>query len=755
MKIKAAICCFMLMIIFSFSNTTNVSANNYFGGACGDNANWTLVNDTLTITGTGAMEDYIQSQNGSTNAPWDQVAWDAESVIVEEGITHIGNNSFLSVNYFVKSIKLPNTLTSIGSYAFCGTLKYIDTLVLPNSINNIDSYAFYNGSIKELQLSDSLTVVSEWTFGSCDSLETVYIPKTITSIRDYAFWQCTALKDIYYEGTIEDWLNIDIGYGNTCLLNANVHFPQINVSGITLNTNSKTLFVGNTYQLIATISPENADNKSVVWRSSAPSIASVTNGTVTALSPGTTTITAVTVDGNISASCRISVQKCDHTFDDTCTDTICNICNYVRKVSHDYTEATCKAPKTCIVCGTTNGAETSHKYSNYQYNGDATCFSDGSKTAYCDYDCGETNTISATGTKLSHTYTNYVSNDDARCEVNGTKTAFCEHGCETKDTIEDAGSALSHKYTNYIYNNDAKCGVNGTESAYCDHGCQNIDTRTKIGTAYDHESDVGTVTKKATCTATGTKTYKCTKCSITIKIESIAKIAHDYKAATCTAPKTCKNCGAKSGSALGHKYTKVTTKAAITSRDGYILTECSVCGVDKSKTTIYYPKTVKLSTTSYTYSGSAKKPSVTVKDSKGKTISSKYYTVTYASGRKNVGKYKVTVKFKGNYSGTKTLYFEINPAKTTVKKVTGASKSLKVTVNKKTTQVSGYEIQYSTSKKFTSAKTKTITSAKTTSTTIKSLKAKKTYYVRVRTYKTVNGKKYYSGWSTYKYVKTK
>jgi len=275
------------------------------------------------------------------------------------------------------------------------------------------------------------------------------------------------------------------------------------------------------------------------------------------------------------------------------------------------------------------------------------------------------------------------------------------------------------------------------------------------GKALGHTSDAGTITKKATCTATGTKTYKCTKCSITIKTESIAIIAHNYSSATCTKPQTCKVCSATTGKALGHKYTKVTTKAATTSKNGYVLTECSVCGKDKSKTTIYAAKTVKLSTSTYTYNGKTKKPTVTVKDSKGKTISSKYYTVTYASGRKNVGKYKVTVKFKGNYSGTKTLYLTINPTKTTVKKVTGASKSLKVTVNKKTTQVSGYQIQYSTSKKFTSAKTKTVKSAKTTSTTIKSLKAKKTYYVRVRTYKTVNGKRYYSGWSSYKSAKTK
>ena len=110
---------------------------------------------------------------------------------------------------------------------------------------------------------------------------------------------------------------------------------------------------------------------------------------------------------------------------------------------------------------------------------------------------------------------------------------------------------------------------------------------------------------------------------------------------------------------------------------------------------------------------------------------------------------------KGKYSGTKTLTFKINPAKTTVSKLTAGKKSIKVAITKKSTQVTGYQIQYSTSKNFTSAKTKTVSSYKTTKYTLKSLSAKKIYYVRVRTYKTVGKTKYYSGWSTYKYVKTK
>ena len=83
-----------------------------------------------------------------------------------------------------------------------------------------------------------------------------------------------------------------------------------------------------------------------------------------------------------------------------------------------------------------------------------------------------------------------------------------------------------------------------------------------------------------------------------------------------------------------------------------------MCGAKKTATTIYYPKTIKLSKTAYTYTGKAIKPKVTVKDSKGKTISSSNYTVSYKSNTK-VGKATVTVTFKGNYTGTISKTFII------------------------------------------------------------------------------------------------
>ena len=133
----------------------------------------------------------------------------------------------------------------------------------------------------------------------------------------------------------------------------------------------------------------------------------------------------------------------------------------------------------------------------------------------------------------------------------------------------------------------------------------------------------------------------------------------------------------------------------------------------------------------------------------------KDYTVSYKSN-KNVGTATVVITGKGNYTGTVTKTFKINPKGTSLKKLTAGSKQFKATWNKNTIQTTGYEIQYSTSSNFTSGKkTVKVKKNKTTSTTVKKLKAKKKYYVRIRTYKTVNGKTYYSGWSKVLNVKTK
>ncbi len=161
-----------------------------------------------------------------------------------------------------------------------------------------------------------------------------------------------------------------------------------------------------------------------------------------------------------------------------------------------------------------------------------------------------------------------------------------------------------------------------------------------------------------------------------------------------------------------------------------------------------YPK---LSTTKYTYKDETFTPSVSVKTSDGVKLKlNKDYTVSYAKGRTNVGKYAVKIKYKGkykNYSGKDVLYFTIAPKTSALSKLTPGKKSLTVTWKKQTDNVTGYQIQYSNNRDFSFSEYLTVKSNKKTSATLKKLKSSKPYYVRIRTYKTYNGEKIYSKWS--------
>ena len=132
----------------------------------------------------------------------------------------------------------------------------------------------------------------------------------------------------------------------------------------------------------------------------------------------------------------------------------------------------------------------------------------------------------------------------------------------------------------------------------------------------------------------------------------------------------------------------------------------------------------------------------------------KDYSVTYKNN-KNVGKASVTVKFGGDYSGSKTLYFTINPKNTSISKLSAIKKGFNVSIKKYTTQTTGYQIQYSTDKNFKKGNKTLTLSNKTTSKKVTKLKSGKKYFVRIRTYKTVGGTKYYSAWSKSKAVTAK
>ena len=344
----------------------------------------------------------------------------------------------------------------------------------------------------------------------------------------------------------------------------------------------------------------------------------------------------------------------------------------------------------------------------------------------------------------------------ADCTSNAVYFKSCSCGAiSTTDTFVAMNTALGHAYgsdwkydsTNH-WHECSRCHDKKDEAAH-DYGSDNVCDTCGYYKTVPHTHNLTLVAAKAaTCTEGGKEAYyKCEGCGKfyedvlgTKEITDLASWGNIAK--------------------IAHTTKQTVTKATPTA-NGKIVNYCSVCKKTLSTTVIPKASSIKLKATSLTYNGKVRTPKVIVKDRTGKTlVKNTDYTVSYAKGRKYVGKYAVKITFKGKYSGTKTLYFTIKPKATSISSLKAGSKKFTVKWKKQATQTTGYQVQVATNKKFKkNKKTVTIKKQKTTKTTVKKLKAKKKYYVRVCTYKTVkiNGKsiRIYSGWSKTKTVTTK
>lgn len=166
---------FCLMILPYNSYATTIGP----GGICGENLIWTLQMDgTLIISGTGDMTDFGPSYAENISVPWGGNRADIKTVVIEEGVTSIGNNAFVA----------------------CANLK---TVTMPQSISRIGEHAFENCfNLMQADIPTSVTEIGEYAFGGCKALTEVTIPKGITAIADYAFENCVSLKKIHIPGSI-------------------------------------------------------------------------------------------------------------------------------------------------------------------------------------------------------------------------------------------------------------------------------------------------------------------------------------------------------------------------------------------------------------------------------------------------------------------------------------------------------------------------------------------------------------------------
>ena len=382
----------------------------------------------------------------------------------------------------------------------------------------------------------------------------------------------------------------------------------------------------------------------------------------------------------------------------------------------------------CSVCGAVIKAQdtinaTGHKFGNWTTTKSATCTESGTQIRKCE-NCGATESKSLSAKGHTEVVDKAIT---ATCTTDGkTEGSHCSV-CNTVIKVQTVINATGHKSSGWIVDKAASIGVKGSKHKECTV-CKKV-----LETAEIPALSRISISKASVTLSTSTYAYdgKAKKPGVTVKLNG----------------KTLKN-----GTDYTVSYsnnTKVgTAKVTITGKGNYT---GSVSKTFKIKNKFKKATVSGISTKAFT--GKNITQSITVKYN-GKTLKNGTdYTVSYSNNKK-IGTATVKIAGKGSYTGTITKTFKINPAKQEIQKLTAKSKAFFVDWAQKGS-ATGYEIQYATNSKFTSAKKVTITNNKTDKTTVSKLSGKKKYYVRVRSYTTVKGTKYYGAWSASKSVTTK
>ena len=196
------------LFTFLLALVASVSAIYAQSGTCGSNLTWMLDAETgvLTISGTGAMDNYYYGRVGNKVSPWNDFTSVIKTVIINDGVTSIGEWAFYECSSLT-SVTIPNSVTSIGEWAFfyCSSLT---SVTIPESVTSIGNSAFEGcSSLTSITIPESVTSIGESAFGLCESLTSITIPNSVTSIEMWTFLACSSLTSVTIGNSVED-----IGY---------------------------------------------------------------------------------------------------------------------------------------------------------------------------------------------------------------------------------------------------------------------------------------------------------------------------------------------------------------------------------------------------------------------------------------------------------------------------------------------------------------------------------------------------------------
>lgn len=726
-------------------------------GYCGNDVEYTLYSDgKLVISGTGNMYWWLEPT-------FSQISENIKIVIIEEGVTSIGQWAFEWCENLT-SVTLPDGITTIEPQAFqyCYNLKSIN---IPDSVINIGYSAFAGCiSLESIHIPKNIETIDESAFSGCSALANIDFPDVFTGIEPNAFEETKWYNDqpdgvIYagktafgYKGDMPANSAITLKPG-TLAMNMKAFYECKNLKSIVIPEtvteipycafyNCYYLEDINLHKNITSIGPGAFKNCKKLTKITLPDGVEIIESSTF---DGCISLTSIT-GNNVSIISSDAFYNCtklqiaifngtstNESYVGSCAFYGCQSLKDVtlpENISYVYSSAFkgC-ASLTTIVFRSAAG------FSHYCFEGcdNLTDIYYGGSEEEWD-DCCNSDFIHSS-VKVHYAYVthdhNYevVESVSATCMNGGVKVYECSI-CGMKKT--ETSGKVSHSYgKTYTVDKAATCAQTGSKSKHCIYkGCSSKTDIVSIPkTAHTNKTIKAVV---ATCEKNGsTEKIICSKCNYVIKAASVI-------------------------SATGHSFKTVTTKASPT-KDGKTESKCSKCNkVDTSKI-IYKASYINLSETSYIYNGKVRKPYVYVNASnRTYLVKGRDYTVTFSDNKsKTPGKYKVTITFIGNYTGSKVLEYTISPKDTSIKSLAAGPSAITVNWSKQTSQTTGYEIQYSVKKNFKSAKTVTVKKNKTVSKKITGLKGKTKYYVRIRTYKTVGKTKLYSEWSSVKSVTTK
>ena len=437
-------------------------------GTCGENLTWTLDEaGTLTISGTGDMEDY----SDANDVPWKQYYGDIVKVVVKNGVASIGDYAFIycgSAEYielphtmtdigkyaffgceYLESIELPEKLTGIGAEAFGGCIR-LERICIPDSVSQIGHGAFDGCSrLSSIELPESLTEIEQNMFYYCDSLQRIMVPAKVTTISKQAFYSCSALEEI----VLPDGLT---SIGNEAFADC---------------TGLLELILPASLKTIGKYAFESCNFRDLYFGGTAQDWADL----------GTNVPTAMFV--------HYSCTNPENHWAEEHADPTCD--------TDGYTRMSC-------VCGYKRNEVTTpmmgHELADWVVTKEATCTEDGEQRRNCSR-CTyfETETIGKTG----HSHQPVVTAPTC------TEQGYTTHTCTAcgDSYVDTYVNALDHKMGSWTTTKAATCTTDGTRRRDCSR-CDYYETETIGKTGHSYQS----VVTAPTCTEQGYTTHTCTAC---------------------------------------------------------------------------------------------------------------------------------------------------------------------------------------------------------------------------------------------------